>query len=278
MVNYPSSLDALSNPTGTSQMDTTDHALQHSNANDILEALEAKVGIDSSAVTTSHDYKLSGVTGSDKAVSLTGTEVLTNKTHTSPVLNTAISGTAFLDEDNMASDSATKLASQQSIKAYADSIITTIYPVGSIYMSINSTNPGTVLGVGTWVAFGEGKMLISLDSGDTDFDTSEETGGAKTATIAQANLPNISTGAGTAHTHTQDAHQHSTGGFYTAGGSGSTNYSASSPVQNKAARNTDNATATNQNESAHTHSLGGSGTAMSIMPPYIAVYMFKRTV
>ncbi len=51
---------------------------------------------------------------------LAGSETLTNKTLTSPVLNTAISGTAFKDEDNMSSDSATAVASQQSIKAYVD--------------------------------------------------------------------------------------------------------------------------------------------------------------
>ena len=49
-----------------------------------VAALEAKVGVTSSAVTTSHDYKLSGVTGTDKAMSLTGTETGTNKTFTSP--------------------------------------------------------------------------------------------------------------------------------------------------------------------------------------------------
>ena len=51
---------------------------------------------------------------------LAGSETLTNKTLTSPVLNTAISGSAFKDEDDMASDSATAVASQQSIKAYVD--------------------------------------------------------------------------------------------------------------------------------------------------------------
>ena len=61
-------------------------------------------------------------------VTTTATQTLTNKTLTSPtltspVLNTALSGTAFLDEDNMSSDSATKLASQQSIKAYVTSSI-----------------------------------------------------------------------------------------------------------------------------------------------------------
>ena len=66
---------------------------------------------------------------SDSFTSLTGSETLTNKTLTSPtltsaVLNTAVSGSAVLDEDNMASNSATKLATQQSIKAYVDSQIT----------------------------------------------------------------------------------------------------------------------------------------------------------
>ena len=60
---------------------------------------------------------------------LTGTQTLTNKTLTSPtltspVLNTGISGSAFLDEDDMSSNSATKLASQQSIKAYVDNQLT----------------------------------------------------------------------------------------------------------------------------------------------------------
>ena len=49
------------------------------------------------------------------------TDTLTNKTITSAVLNTAVSGSAILDEDNMASNSATQLATQQSIKAYVDS-------------------------------------------------------------------------------------------------------------------------------------------------------------
>ena len=53
-------------------------------------------------------------------------QTMTNKTFTSPVLNTGVSGTAVLDEDNMASDSATKLATQQSIKAYVDSGTTTL--------------------------------------------------------------------------------------------------------------------------------------------------------
>ena len=57
---------------------------------------------------------------SSNLVTATSTTTLTNKTLTSPVINTGISGTAFLDEDDLSSDSATKVASQQSIKAYVD--------------------------------------------------------------------------------------------------------------------------------------------------------------
>ena len=60
-----------------------------------------------------------GLTGD--VITTTSTSTLTNKTLTSPVLNTGVSGTAILDEDNMASDSATQLATQQSIKAYVNS-------------------------------------------------------------------------------------------------------------------------------------------------------------
>ncbi len=90
-ITFPTTLDSLPNPTGVDLLENAtlalDHDQQHSNANDAIEALEAKVGIDSSAVNTSHDYKLSGVATGDKAVSKTGTETLTNKTLTSPVIN-----------------------------------------------------------------------------------------------------------------------------------------------------------------------------------------------
>jgi len=91
MTNFPTSLDSLPNPTGSDLMENAtadlDHDVQHSNANDAIEALEAKVGINGSAVTTSHDYKLSEVTGTDKAVGKTATQTLTNKTLTAPQIN-----------------------------------------------------------------------------------------------------------------------------------------------------------------------------------------------
>ena len=70
-------------------------------------------------------------------------------------------------------------------------------PVGSVFISVVATNPATLLGYGTWSAFGAGRVMVGLDSGDTDFDTVEETGGAKTVTLtaAQSGVP--------AHTHIQ---------------------------------------------------------------------------
>jgi hypothetical protein len=81
--------------------------------------------------------------GTDTLVARTSTDTLENKTLstptlTSPVINTAISGTAFKDEDNMSSDSATSVASQQSIKAYVDTQVATI-PTGDITEVIAGT-------------------------------------------------------------------------------------------------------------------------------------------
>lgn len=95
-ISFPTSLDTFTNPNPTDSTATVSHSSQHSNANDAIEALEAKVGIDGSAVTSSHDYKLSGVTGSDLACSLTGTETLTNKTLTSPFMTNITSTSSYL--------------------------------------------------------------------------------------------------------------------------------------------------------------------------------------
>jgi len=76
--------------------------------------LTGGTGIDSSGTGTTATFAIDST-----VATLTGSQTLTNKTLTSPVLNTGLSGTAFLDEDDMSSDSATKVASQQSIKAYS---------------------------------------------------------------------------------------------------------------------------------------------------------------
>lgn len=89
MTNYPSSLDdSTTIPAESANTKlSTNHVTAHQNIQDAIEAIEAKVGANSSAVTTSHDYKLGEVTSTDKAVGKTATQTLTNKTLTSPIIN-----------------------------------------------------------------------------------------------------------------------------------------------------------------------------------------------
>ena len=70
--------------------------------------------------TANIDIASTDLSDSSNLITATSTTTLTNKTLTSPVINTGISGTAFLDEDDLSSNSATKVASQQSIRAYVD--------------------------------------------------------------------------------------------------------------------------------------------------------------
>jgi hypothetical protein len=59
--NYPSSLDTITNPSGTDSLSSPSHSQQHANANDAIEALEAKVGVNNSTVSTSLDYRVASL-------------------------------------------------------------------------------------------------------------------------------------------------------------------------------------------------------------------------
>ena len=129
--------------------------------------------------------------------------------------------------------------------------ISNAYPVGSIYMNAtNSTNPATLLGFGTWSSFGAGRVLIGIDSSDTDFDTAEETGGSKTHTLSVAELP---------------AHSHTISGNISRSGFSFEHHQFNSRMPGE---NFD----TNPNVSNT-----GSGSAHNNVQPYIVVYMWKRT-
>ena len=71
--NFPASLDTLTNPTSSDSLSSPSHSAQHANVNDAVEALQAKVGADSSAVTTSLDYKVA-----DHASRLTTLEAISH--------------------------------------------------------------------------------------------------------------------------------------------------------------------------------------------------------
>jgi hypothetical protein len=60
--NFPTSLDSLTNPSATDTLDSPPHDEQHADANDAIEALQAKVGVDSSADTNSLDFKVNNIT------------------------------------------------------------------------------------------------------------------------------------------------------------------------------------------------------------------------
>ena len=87
--------------------------------------------------------------------------------------------------------------SSEELQAYVDKALNKVildrYPVGSIYISTSDSNPGELFG-GTWERYAEGKTLVGVDESDSDYQTVEQTGGSKNATLVTNNLP--------AHSHT----------------------------------------------------------------------------
>ena len=123
-----------------------------------------------------------------------------------------------------------------------------VYPVGSIYINAAvTTNPATLLGFGTWTAFGTGRVIVGYNASDTDFDALQETGGAKTHTLTTAEMPS--------HTHTSSLR-----------GNGE------DELQNipSASDNTDPSL-------TMTTAATGGGGAHNNVQPYIVAYMWRRT-
>lgn len=121
--------------------------------------------------------------------------------------------------------------------------ITWQFPVGYLLISTVNTNPATFLGYGTWGNTGAGRVLVGLDSGDADFDTATETGGAKTVAAA---------GSCSAPTFTGSAlvtHSHGTGTYATSAHAGTA-------VQDHAAHTHSVTSNVSVNDhAAHTHSV-----------------------
>ena len=138
----------------------------------------------------------------------------------------------------------------------ADGTLENLYPVGSVYINAStSTNPATLFGFGTWVAFGKGRVLVGLDSADADFNTAEITGGAKTHTLKQSEMP--------AHTHNVQVTQRVTGDD-AAGGS-------------RVLTANRNITTGTIDITGMTAKSTGGGQSHNNLQPYITVYMWKRT-
>lgn len=247
-----------------------------------------------------------GVAGT-LAVANGGTGVTASTGTTSVVLSASptFTGTPTLPTGTIATtqtfgNSSTALATT----AFVQAAMALLHPIGSIYTAIISTNPGTLFGFGTWTAFGAGRMLISLDSGNVLFDTAEETGGSANATLPShthtASITSVTAGTpagsvSSSFTGTALAtHQHkpvdgsamglTPGGGGGAGGgdlnssSGDVNTSAVSagtPAGSVTSTFTGSALATHSH--TVTNSTEGASATNANYPPFIAVYMWKRT-
>ena len=154
-------------------------------------------------------------------------------------------------------------------KIAAGALTDVVYPVGSIFTTVtnyaDSAAVVSAIGGTTWTAFGAGRVLVGQDSSDTDFDTAEETGGAKTVTLSadESGLP--------LHGHIYRTTASSTptsgatGGFMTQNGS-----------DFNAGPFTGTSTGTTGEQ------IGGAGGTAAVsahtnLQPYIVVYMWKRT-
>ena len=147
--------------------------------------------------------------------------------------------------------------------AFVQAVLVTLHPVGSIYINAtNSTNPATLLGFGTWTAFGAGRVMVGFDSGNVLFDAAEETGGSANAIVVR-------------HTHTatvtDPGHNHLAfvyGGYSQVGVA-----TANVNQANNQGQSTSTATT---GISVAISTTGSSGTDANYQP-YITVYMWKRT-
>ena len=155
-----------------------------------------------------------------------------------------------------------------------------VYPIGSIYMSVNSANPSTLFG-GTWVQLTDTFLYATSTTSDDNVTTAPSGQGEATHTLTENEMPS--------HTHTQNAHSHGTGNstnkyFITSSvntvyitenqksqSNGSNGYNIYTSTHGSLGKYTDtqSVTATNQNK--------GGGQAHNNMPPYMKVYMWKRT-
>lgn len=148
------------------------------------------------------------------------------------------------------------------------------YPVGAIYLSVVSTSPATLFG-GTWSAIGAGKVLVGIDSGDTDFDTVEETGGAKTVQSSAQTFAGTPSSVVVNHTHkfNGDLRGNTSGAATTNFGGITDAADASSTASNLVTGNPESGGAADYTPAG----TNTPGAASSVVQPYLVVYMWKRT-
>jgi hypothetical protein len=153
--------------------------------------------------------------------------------------------------------------------AFVQAAIALLYPVGSVYTNASvSTNPGTLLGFGTWTSFGAGRVPVGFDSSNALFDSAEETGGSADAITVSHTHTATSTDSGHTHTTTWNNINDFTQGSLSPG-------AEQSPDDTQGTFNITSNSGT-ANITTTVASTGSSGTNANYQP-YITVYMWKRT-
>ena len=158
---------------------------------------------------------------------------------------------------------------QLATTAFVQAALQALHPVGSIYINAGvSTNPATLLGFGTWVAFGAGRVMVGLDGSDALFDALEETGGSKDATLVSHNhtFSGNTGGQSVDHTH----------GVKTGGSDNGVGSSWAGPNFGFAATSLGTSNDHTHGFSGTTSTQGSSATNANLQP-YITVAMWKRT-
>jgi hypothetical protein len=157
------------------------------------------------------------------------------------------------------------------------------FPVGSVFLSIVATSPSTMLGYGIWVQFAQGRMLVGVNQGDGDFASPEQVGGEKAHILSREEMPSHSHRVTNDGKHTHPAHDNGHDHWY---GSGWEHNSVDlgTPGTWEAAGMSGHPTETGwadivveEQSVAITIDAEGAGWAHNNLPPYIAVYMWKRT-
>lgn len=156
---------------------------------------------------------------------------------------------------------------QAASTAFVQAAIALLYPVGSIYTNATSAvNPGTLLGFGTWTAFGAGRVMVGFNASNSLFDTAEETGGSADAIVVS-------------HTHTATSTVTDAGHSHAVGGRDSTANLGGDPTIEFVTTGSSVATTTVTTgiTVATTNASAGSSGTNANYQPYITVYMWKRT-
>lgn len=158
---------------------------------------------------------------------------------------------------------------EQALAFGRNEAIDLLYPVNSIYLTTSNQNPSQTFGRGTWVAWGSGRVPVGVNANDTDFNTSEKTGGLKTHSHT-----NPSTGSTVLNINQIPAHTHKTGWdtklVKTPGTSGVRQ--PSEPTGEGVSRIDTTSSGGGQ---GHSHTMSGTGSSSSLQP-YITCYMWKR--